>query len=902
MGNKAFGSFKSTKSFKDVNDKGFFNNSAELLIKYPTANSGDWARIGETGSFWMWDESENAWKESENLSHGKGFFETSALLVAEYPTGEAGDWAIVGATDTTIWVWDTDTNIWKDTGHSSITDWGDIGGDITDQTDLDINAINDADGKKAEWDNKLSLDQTTPQEIINGVPKLITTNGEISADRNNLINRDFLDKRVRSGGGFLANVYFRTDDSDKPEVGDKYKRIDYVSESSETELSAIIKASDGEVLVRTYLFDLPLGTTILDAGIYTVNYRAKVSGLQGVTNLGFKARVYKADDTVVDIFPNICWCSELNNTDYLTIRSESNHPTYTVESTDRFLVEIYARTTHSANITINTIVGGENASYFSTPIALRHNLLRERDGENAHPATSITEDETHRFVTDTEKSTWNGKQDNLGFTPEDSANKTSSFQVTPDDIKFPTEKLVKDSLNTIETRDNLHRTLIQEPTGVKGADGDHYNQNISLTYNTATNKIEISSAFQIYNKGVLVVDFDGTGIWESPEMTLVPAVSGVSLFFLFMDKDDSVVKWSASPWSFADAQIAFAVFLDGNFLFAQREVHGFQPWQSHATDHEALGAYIESGGDISGVVEESITATERRPLISNIIHKDEDLKSLILEKAVASDYTRISFGTAGALVTAEDQAEIVALNGVIPQYNAFDGTDWSLADITNNSYVSVWLLVAPTTDDNDSRKYRHIFVQGQSFGTLDSQRSLNPASIYQGDLIALSPENVFTKQFIIRRQGGDWHIAEIRDITGTRVTQVTSAGGNFLTSVSTDASIRGQGTVSSPLSVFFTDKNEAGDYTLDEGDEFHRINLTLNGNQTITVPEDSTFNFAVNTEILIQGLVTGTKTISPDAGVSINGVGTDFVLDSQYSSAVLRKIGADEWLLIGGII
>lgn len=32
-------------------------------------------------------------------------------------------------------------------------------------------------------------------------------------------------------------------------------------------------------------------------------------------------------------------------------------------------------------------------------------------------ASKITEDTTHRFTTDTEKATWNGKQDALGFTP-----------------------------------------------------------------------------------------------------------------------------------------------------------------------------------------------------------------------------------------------------------------------------------------------------------------------------------------------------------------------------------------------------------------------------------------------------------------------------------------------------
>jgi hypothetical protein len=39
------------------------------------------------------------------------------------------------------------------------------------------------------------------------------------------------------------------------------------------------------------------------------------------------------------------------------------------------------------------------------------------------------------------------KQNDLGFTPEDVANKATSFQETPDNIKYPSEKLVKDALD-----------------------------------------------------------------------------------------------------------------------------------------------------------------------------------------------------------------------------------------------------------------------------------------------------------------------------------------------------------------------------------------------------------------------------------------------------------------------
>jgi hypothetical protein len=53
-------------------------------------------------------------------------------------------------------------------------------------------------------------------------------------------------------------------------------------------------------------------------------------------------------------------------------------------------------------------------------IAVGLNNVPNVDATN--PA-NITQDSTHRFVTDTEKGTWNGKQDALGFTPENTANK-----------------------------------------------------------------------------------------------------------------------------------------------------------------------------------------------------------------------------------------------------------------------------------------------------------------------------------------------------------------------------------------------------------------------------------------------------------------------------------------------
>lgn len=43
----------------------------------------------------------------------QGWYETSDALTAAVPVGENGWWAVVGTTDS-IWVWDRDTNAWRD--------------------------------------------------------------------------------------------------------------------------------------------------------------------------------------------------------------------------------------------------------------------------------------------------------------------------------------------------------------------------------------------------------------------------------------------------------------------------------------------------------------------------------------------------------------------------------------------------------------------------------------------------------------------------------------------------------------------------------------------------------------------------------------------------------------------
>jgi len=78
----------------------------------------------------------------------------------------------------------------------------------------------------------------------------------------------------------------------------------------------------------------------------------------------------------------------------------------------------------SLDLVSGTNTGDETATTIKSKLGIT-TLSGSNTGDQYIPTalSEFTDDSTHRLVTDTEKSTWNGKQDALGFTPENIANK-----------------------------------------------------------------------------------------------------------------------------------------------------------------------------------------------------------------------------------------------------------------------------------------------------------------------------------------------------------------------------------------------------------------------------------------------------------------------------------------------
>jgi hypothetical protein len=241
--------------------------------------------------------------------------------------------------------------------------------------------------------NKVTTFQVTPDDIHYATEKLVkdsldakedslpvvTTNPDISYLN---WNKEWATINVWAWW-YWAPLYFTIKNSDVS----WYKKIDYVWEMSLTELTWII--NNEEKLLRTYLYDYQLDTTVIDAWPWIASFRVKVSNAVWVTKLKLEPFLYHTDTTETTLFS--VYSSEINNTTYTVIRNESPQWVYSCVATDRLWVRVYASTTANTNITVSTTVWDGDASYFTTPLAIRHDLLRNKAWTSSwHTGTAST--------------------------------------------------------------------------------------------------------------------------------------------------------------------------------------------------------------------------------------------------------------------------------------------------------------------------------------------------------------------------------------------------------------------------------------------------------------------------------------------------------------------------------
>lgn len=110
---------------------------------------------------------------AQQVSQGAvGWYPNYEALYAAHDTGYDGNWAIVGDTDT-IWVWDSDTGVWKDTGESSRF------ANYYDKTQIDANFYGKTQIDENFYD-KTQIDAKLPKPVTVTVAASAWTTGDYS--------------------------------------------------------------------------------------------------------------------------------------------------------------------------------------------------------------------------------------------------------------------------------------------------------------------------------------------------------------------------------------------------------------------------------------------------------------------------------------------------------------------------------------------------------------------------------------------------------------------------------------------------------------------------------------------------------------------------------------------------
>jgi len=356
-----------------------------------------------------------------------------------------------------------------------------------------------------------------------------------------------------------------------------------------------------------------------------------------------------------------------------------------------------------------------------------------------------------------------------------------------------TDKTLLGSINELEQI----RDLAKSPTGFTAPKDVIVTGNVDRT-------VTLTGTVNGYYKGEKVVALTSGWISSAHDND-----TGKQ-FVLIYDGSFSWVDYSTIDDDFfSNLLIAYAFYnpTDTEWVYV-RECHGLDPWQAHKNCHDTIGTYRFSGGTLSGYTLASTTAADRRPLISEALVYDEDLPSTILELA-SETYTQYYLNGAGGSANFVDAAaDIVPLNGNIPYYNQYTGGAWQQTALATTQYMAVWTYLMPMALGTSSQKLRQMFIQGQTVSSsLEDIQALTPNDVNLGVLTSLSVEGVFVSKTIIRYLGGNWTIIEVNDLTGTKISQALSPTGNYLSSVSSDATLTGTGVIGDALGIDLTQAN-----------------------------------------------------------------------------------------------
>lgn len=449
-------------------------------------------------------------------------------------------------------------------------------------------------------------------------------------------------------------------------------------------------------------------------------------------------------------------------------------------------------------------------------------------------------------------------------------------------------------VNINSKRDLVVREITKEPSGFTDPGS------VILTGDGTARTITLTGTVNFYYRGVPVSEL---------VTSYVSPVHNNDTNPYFLIYDGSTVLWvTVAAFDFSTHQlIAFTFYAVGtNERVYIREPHGLMPWQAHKELHEVIGTYRTTGGVMGDFVLSSTTVADRRPSVSSSVINDEDLPTTNPVLAANGPYTIFNLTSTGLSNFDTSEVDIVPLSTNQPFWNEFTGGAWQQTLMSASNYMSIWLMAIPVTSDTESQLYRYIWVQGQEQNSLlVNEEAVNANDVSLGDIQGVVPEFVFIGRIIVRFIGANWQFIKVEAIDGTRFSQSSSPQGNFLSNVTSDSTLSGDGTASDPLGVVTSVTNKSASDTAELIDAFTVIEYTNSTNDySFTLPQNSEVAFPIGTHLEIRRTGSGEITITKGTGATFRGVLGDVnvKIDGQDGLSVfIEKTATNTWLLSGAV-
>jgi hypothetical protein len=487
---------------------------------------------------------------------------------------------------------------------------------------------------------------------------------------------------------------------------------------------------------------------------------------------------------------------------------------------------------------------------------------------------------TNKWTTEAEKITWNGKQDALGFTPENSANKKTTL--TDSDTDFSTTKAIRNAVKKfhgIESRTSISPL----PTHIT-----------TTTFTLAANITAITYWYK------------GTSVTVNTAKTTTLS-DGAGLYWIYFDgSTGNILASKTFPGITKDSNVFFASVLwngsDLGLVMDERHNHTRNPdWHNWA--HNTIGVRYGNGLLLSA---SGTGASATFTLESGKIY-DEDIE---FDVPASGDWAtpnacRHLYLSGASTYSFDNTLSTVPFKiGGANRAIMVRGSDYAQDEVdASNRYINVFVY---TTLDLLCPMYVFSETVSDDVYTDGGHTSVaNARAIGFPDLVGfgLSPELKPIYRLIIRGTG------ELQTITTAddyrNVQSIPMGGGSSPISANgvtfTPAGDIESTNVQSAIEELDTEKQtrlsirtESSTFTLSASDKDKYIRYTGAGNITVTVPD----TLATNDVVTIRQAGDGVITLDNDTGVTLNG---ELKSAGIHSTLQIIKIDDGEYDVIGGV-